>query len=430
MNDFWLQNTEVCSYAKLEEDIKTKVLVIGGGIAGMLCAYRLTKLGIDNVLVEKSKIGSGITSKTTATITAITDKPYYKIYEDSGYEKTLGFLKANLKAIQEYKLLSKELDFDFEELSGMAYSVKSAAVLSKEYATLQELGYKVIYHKDIELDLNVEGALEYPKQGQCNPLKLIYEISKRIQVYEDTCIDILKRNYAITSNGKRIDFDYAIVATHYPFKDKKGLYYAKMYQNISKVFVLDNQDKLKYFYNDIEELGMYVRSYNNYLIYGGNDYRVGMCKSSSSSVERYVLNTYKVTPTYKWINQDLITLDNMPYVGKISYLYNNIFVSTGFNGYGMTSSMIGSMLICDYITHTNNPYFKVFSPQRPYLLKPFFKQVKSSVTHLLKFKGKRCSHLGCKLIYNDNNKTYECYCHGSRFEKNGKVINSPAKHNI
>lgn len=430
MTSYWSKNIKAKQYPTLKEHHSCDVLVIGGGIAGILCAYRLQQQGLHVILVEKNRIGMGITKHTTATITALQDKLYLDHVRDIGYERAKAFFEANLMAIREYQNLNDRFSFDFVMQSGIQFSYQDDHSLKKEYALLKKMGADVQYHETCsELPFPIKGAIELSHQAVCHPLKLIYALAEHIEIYEKTEIIRLKKNLAYTKEKKTISFRHVIVATHYPSFGKWGGYFAKMYQIRSAVYVSPSYS-FSHFYIDIEEGGSYIRNHGQNCLIGGQDYQVGDCIPALNTLKTWINAYMPCETTDCFMNQDFITLDELPYIGKLSHFSTNHYVVTGMNGYGMTSAMIASILLTDCILKKKNPYQSLFSPQRKYLLHPFFQHMKRTLKNLLCFGGKRCTHLGCKLQYHALDKTYECPCHGSRFSQNGEQKNDPAKRNL
>lgn len=424
LKSLWEAYIENRDIERVDSDISCEVLVIGGGICGLLCAYQLKEF-CDVIVVERDRIGMGITKNMTASISVLQDKLYQDRILEVGFDKAKLYLEANQLAVEAYKKLGKELDFDFVEKSTIAYSTKSTEIISKEYAILESLGCKPVYRDKIELPFKIKGALEVYGQGECNPIKLCNCLAKHLTIFEDTKIEKIKKNYAITQNGYKIFAKHIMLATHYPFKEKKGLYFSKLHQMKSDVVAIKMDSELKSNYLSMEKGGLYVRSYNGYHIYGGVDERVGCFNSRDLTKE--VEGLLNKEGSFSWRNQDLITLDEMPYIGNISFWYPNIYVGTGFNAFGLTGSMLTAILLKDYILGVPNPYQQLFSPQRKYYLKSYFVQMLRSAKSLLSIGGKRCKHMGCKLKYNEITEQYECECHGSVFNKDGSVCHDPAK---
>ena len=157
----------------LEDDIKCDVLIIGGGITGLLCAYELKKRNINYVLVEKDKVGNKTTLKTTAFITAQHEVLYQDLLTKHGKEKTKEYLNINLKALNMYKELSEEFDFDYKECNSYMYSSVSKDIILQEKIALDILGYKANVTEKIPLNINIKAAVSFNNQATINPIKLV-----------------------------------------------------------------------------------------------------------------------------------------------------------------------------------------------------------------------------------------------------------------
>ncbi len=410
------QSKNVKHYESLQENISTDVLVIGGGICGMLTAYYLSKT-FKVVLVEANKIANSRTRKTTAVITALQDIYYKDIIKRMGKNSAKQYLEANLNAIEEYAKLSSFFDFDFERVNSYKYFKNQKKKLREEFSAIESLGYSPKIEDDY--------AICFPNQAQMNPLKLILNLANYFTIYENTKIIKLKNQIAYTEMY-HINAKHIVVATGYPFLKLKGLYPLKLTQKKSYVAVVDDVKKERDF-NAIgcEEGDLYFRTYENRLIIGGNDQKTGHTILGFKPLLHYIEQNYPNNPiSYQWINQDCISLDGLPYIGK--YFKNQeVYVATGFNLWGMTGSMIAAQILKDKINKERNPYESLFDPKRKCPMLPLAKNIATAIVNLLKPK-KRCTHLGCSLYFNKEEGTYECPCHGSKYDINGKIIFNPA----
>ena len=403
---------------ELNKDLVVDVLVIGGGICGVLNAYYLTQAGFNVVLLEKNKLGSGVTKNTTAFITAQQDVLYQERLKKISSNDAVKYLKANHEAIEEYKKLSGKFDFDFESVSSNMYSLIEKQKLKEEYGILKRMGLNISFS---EGKYNV---LTYLNQGQMNPIKLINELSNYFLYFENTEVIDINDGYAYTIDH-RIKAKKIILCTHFPPYKFKGLFSLKMYQKKSYVVSFESDLNIRDIYTNIKSNGFYLRKYNDILIVGGNDTKTGCVNEQFDNIIEFVNNLDSNAKVLdKWTNQDCITLDDMPYVG---WLEKNLYVCTGFNMWGMTSAMISALLIRDILLKVDNEYLELFSPHRKMYKNQLIKNVGNSLKSLLKFGKNRCNHLGCKLNYIALDDTYECLCHGSKYNKNGEIINSPAK---
>lgn len=417
---------ELRRYPALNKDIETEVLVIGGGICGILCAYRLAKSGKRVVLVEAERIGSERTRKTTAVVTALQDALYSKLKKKIGTDNTRLFLEANLEAVEEYKKMAREYDFDFEEVSSYKYATKDKKILLKELDVLSELGYSARFVDALAYPFAIEGAIEFPKQGQMNPMKLIQNLIPFFEIYEDTRIRDIRNTTAFTEKHK-IQAQHIIVATGYPFLKFRGFYFTKLIQNKSYVAVIprDTSDEQGNAIG-LDPADLYFRSYKDYLIIGGNDQKTGRYRQGFFPLLQHISKYFPDKEVqYLWVNQDCVSLDEMPYIGR--YAKKNVYVATGFNLWGMTGSMLASMVLADRICGKENRYEKLFSPKRKMLPLPLLANLGGAIARMLQPTVKRCGHLGCGLFWNEKEKVYECSCHGSKYDKSGKLLFNPAQ---
>lgn len=417
-------------YPKLNEDIKTEVLIIGGGISGILCAYYLSMAGKKCVICEADKICNKKTLKTTATITALQDVMYYELVETMGVNKAKMYYEANIFALSEYMKLADKFDFDFEECPSYKYDETTDYELKKEYNILKMFNADVSIVSDIGLPIKVFKALKMDDQGQMNPLKLVNCLSENLVIYEKTSIKSLDKNIAYTENNK-IEFNDVVVCTGYPFLKVKGLFPFKLHQKKSHVVAIENNNG--YVGNGIgtKDSDIYFRNYQDYLVFGSNDMKTGYSVDGFESINKFIVKNYNIgKKIFRWINEDTVTLDEIPYIGRYTKNSKNMYVCTGYNLWGMTGSMIAANLITDLICGKENKYEELFSPSRKIIFKPMLENIKTAVKGLVSFNKKRCSHLGCGLHYNYCDETYECRCHGSKYDKDGNIIETPAQNKI
>ncbi len=426
MKSLWLEAAEKPPFEPLKEDRKTEVLIIGGGLAGLLCAYELEKAGVDYVLVEASEICGGITKNTTAKITSQHGLCYHKLLKRFGLEKARAYLEAGEKAVEKYRALCKTVDCDFEEQDAFVYSLREERLIEKELNALDKIGFSAGFVKDLPLPFSVAGAVKFEKQAQFHPLKFAYEIARGLRIYEHTKVLALTPSGAVTEGGK-INAEKIIVATHFPFLNKHGFYFLKMFQHRSYVLALKNAPKIDGMYLDENEKGLSFRRYGELLLLGGGSHRTGEKGGNWRELEAFAKENYPTAQTeYRFATQDCMTLDEAPYIGRYSKGMKNLFVATGFNKWGMTSSMTAAEILCDMVQGKKSPYEEVFSPSRTMLRKQLFVNVAKTAVGLLTPTVPRCPHLGCALKYNPQEHSWDCGCHGSRFTEDKKLIDNPA----
>lgn len=426
----WHAETKLNNYERLRGKKKTSVLIIGAGLAGLLTAYRLKECGVDCMVVEKGRVMGGTSGNTTAKITAQHGLIYHKLMNSLGEEKAKLYLKANLEAIEKFAELSGKYDCDFERKNNYVYSTESEKKLQKEMKSLRLLGYKAEFRRELPLPFETYGAVCFPDQAQFNPVKLIKGITEKLEIYENTFVREAAGTRVKTDEAE-IEAEKIIVATHFPFINNHGAFFMKMYQHRSYVLALQNGAQYDGMYADDRKDGMSFRNYKNYLLVGGGDHRTG--KNGGSYRElRSFRNTFyaESEEKYCWAAQDCITLDGTPYIGQYSKNTPSLLVATGFNKWGMTSSMIAAELLSDMITGIENPLRELFDPSRS-MMKPqlFLNGFESAVSMLTPTK-KRCPHLGCALKWNSAEHSWDCSCHGSRFDEEGRVLDNPSNGNL
>lgn len=426
MKSLWHYTALCGSFPELRQDIQTDILVIGGGLSGLLCAYFLNKDGADVTLVEANTLFGGISGNTTAKITSQHGIVYNDLISRFGVNKAKLYLEANNSALREYRRMCADIDCDFEEKDAYVYAVSERAKIKKEHETLKKLGYNADLVGDIPLPFQNVGAIRFKNQAQFNPLKFACAVSKSLTIYEHTKVRELKGNVAVTDMGN-ITAKKIIVATHFPFINKHGSYFMKLYQDRSYVIALENAQNVDGMYIDEAEHGLSFRNYGNLLLLGGGGHRTGKNGGNYDELRKFARKYYpQAKEKYFWAAQDCMTLDGIPYVGHYSAQTKNLFVATGFNKWGMTSSMAAAKILCDLVQDRNNKYAELFSPSRTVLHPQLFCNVFESACGLLSIGTKRCPHLGCALKWNKAEHTWDCPCHGSRFEENGALLDNPA----
>ena len=428
MESIWNKNINRPCFETLKCDIKTDVLIIGGGIAGILCAYMLRKKGIDCILVEAERICGGVTQNTTAKITYQHGLKFDKLIRKFGEEKTKLYLKSQIEAVNEFMELCKNIDCDYETKSSYVYLLENPWLIEKELKALENLGIKGLYTKELDIPLKILGAVGVGDQAEFNPLKFCFALAKELPIYENTKVLAINPNFAKTENG-RILARKTIVATHFPFINKHGVYSLKMYQHRSYVIALEKAQSVGGMYVDEDLKGMSFRMYGDKLLLGGGSHRTGKTGGSWTELEEFAKKNYPSAKIVsKWATQDCMTLDGLPYIGQYSKNTPNLYVATGFNKWGMTSSMVAAKLLTDLILGNESEYSSVYSPSRSMLTEQLVINVSESLKGILTPTAPRCSHLGCALKYNPQERSWDCSCHGSRFSENGKVIDNPAMH--
>ena len=426
MDSIWEKNAPRIRFEALGGKKSTDVLIIGGGIAGILCAYKLKAAGVDCMLVEATELAGGITKNTTAKITLAHGLLYDKLIRRFGEDKARLYAEAQIQAGKEYASLCQGVDCDYERQDSYVYSLCDRQKIEREISALCRIGVKAEFSDAPALPFSVAGAVRVRGEAQLHPLKFLYAIAKELPIYEHTKVMELMPARAITNHGE-ISYKKLIVATHFPMLNKHGSYFLKLYQHRSYVLALSGVPKTDGMYVDEADTGLSFRPYGELLLLGGGGHRTGKQGGGWQELEAFAKQHYPSAKTVaKWATQDCMTLDRVPYIGQYARSTPNVFVATGFNKWGMTNAMVAADILSDLVQEKPNRFATVFSPSRSILRPQLAVNALESTIGLLTPTAPRCPHLGCALKYNRAEHTWDCPCHGSRFTEKGELIDNPA----
>ena len=477
----------------LEQDFSTDICIIGAGIFGLTCAYYLTKLGFNVTVLEKSDIASKATGHTTGKITSQHGLFYDYLTNSYGQKFAKDYLDVNEEAIQNIKNIIDEenINCDFKYQNSYVYTTKKSelSLIKNEYNVVSNLGYNCELVTKTGLPFNIVGALCFKNQAEFHPVKYLAGLCKCIiarngKIYTNsTAVDIKMENsdYITYVNGHEIKSKYVIIATHYPFINFPGFYFTKMYQSTSYLIAVDTKKTLfkgMHISAGVPTLSFRTALYNNkeILLIGGMDHKTGHPSSYKDTYGKLEDIAKKYYPDsnilFRWNTRDCISLDKLPYIGSFSSSMPNMFVGTGFKKWGMTLSNVAANIIVDKICGNYNKYEYLFKSTR---LKPIknhdefknilvqstnsllldklkrpnmsFDEIENNSGSIIEVNGEKvgiykddngkiyavkpiCTHLGCLLSWNDIDKTWDCPCHGSRFNFDGTNLYDPAFKNL
>ncbi|MBR0350258.1 MAG: FAD-dependent oxidoreductase [Clostridia bacterium] len=483
---------------KIDKNYTTSVCVIGAGLTGLSTAYYLAKEGKKVIVVDKDGIGEKASGHTTAKITMHHGLIYDYLLNSYGIDYALKYYESNKHAIENIKQIIKQekIKCDLEEQANYIYTTKKSerAKIEKEVSAINALeAYSTgkryaSLASSLDLPFKTEIAIKTSKQAQFHPVKYMLGLAKAIEknngkIFTNSCVKNVKKsadgNYTVEFDKYKIKAKYVVIATHYPFINFPGLYFSKMYQATSYAIAIETKEKLfDGMYLNASEPVLSFRTIKDgdkrLLMIGGGNHKTGFDPQSNANfgydyLEKEAKKLYPDCKIlYKWNTRDCITLDKIPYIGEFSKLMPNVYVATGYNKWGMTTSNVAANIIKDSILQNKNEYASVYNSTRINPIKNR-KEVKNMVSQVVKsfvtnrikipeeeisaieennggiikidgqnigiYKDEKgniyavnptCTHLGCLLTWNNLDKTWDCPCHGSRFDYTGKNLYDPA----
>ena len=426
----WTETAALPAFAPMNRDEKTDVLIIGGGMAGLLCAHALRQAGVDCLVIDADRVGGGVTAGTTAKITSQHGLIYHQLLKRFDRDTVLGYYRANQAALEEYSRLAGRIDCDFEVKDNFIYSLNNLEKLEEELKALSGLGIPGEFAENLPLPIATCGAVCFRDQAQFHPLKFLAGLVEELNIRERTRAVKIEKGKVRTDRGT-VQAEKVIVATHFPILNRRGLYFMKQYQARSYVLALEGAQKVEGMYLDESGDGFSFRSQGDALILGGGSHRTGRQTGGWEKLSAFAQAHYPGSrEVARWAAQDCMTLDGLPYIGRYGPGMPWLYVATGFHKWGMTSSMVSAMVLRDLILGRENPWEKIFDPARGLLWPQLAVNAWESAVNLLRLTRPRCSHLGCALKWNPWEHSWDCPCHGSRFDREGRLLNSPATEDL
>ena len=445
----WNISTNNC-FKALDKDINTDVLIIGGGITGVSLAYYLKDNNYDVTLIEQNTIGSGVTRKTTGKLTYLQSDILTNIVKAHGKDAALNYYQSQKDAINNVLNIIKEnnINCDLEKSTSIIFSR-----YKKKFASVK---------KTLD-DLNIKYELDYPSFKYkynlyvCDtyvfhPLKYVYSlvdiIKDKVNIYEHTRMIDLKKDelWCVKTDNNTIKCKYLIFCNNYPYFLFPYLFPIKTYLEKSDVYIYEKENQ-GFNAISLDKNVVSIRFHKNKMIYLVNSRKLAN-KDKVRVKEDYL---------YSFENYDVITNDYLPFVGALK---TNLFIATGFNTWGMTNSNIASLVISDILTNKKNNYINLFNPYRNLSIKKIsnifnntiynsyaFVKSKLNKHRIIKIDGIKygeyiddlgkqhlvkitCPHMKCNLVFNSEDTTWECPCHGSKFDIDGNIIKGPSTKNI
>ena len=485
---YWIETTEPTSYEPLGNGIEVDVAVLGAGITGLTAAYLLSREGRSVAVVEMKRIVRGVTGYTTAKLTAGHGLIYGDLIDRFGERRARIYADSNQGAIARVRQIASELgiDCELEPASNYVYgeSPEEAERIRREVEAAQRLGLPATFVTETPLPYPVSGAIRLDDQAQFHPRKyllpLVEAVARSGHVFEDTRALAVRDGSpcVVRTNRGELRARDVVVASHIPFLDR-GLLFAKVHPHRSYA-VTARVDP------DAIPEGMFlnagtptrsVRSIphegGRLLLVGGDGHKPGEEPDTERRYRNLEEFARRFDPnaevTHGWSTQDYLSVDKVPYVGRLTRRSRHVFVATGFGKWGMTNGTVAATILADLVLGRENGWLELYDAKRvdprasarklvsenanvarhfvadrirppgsrePAELKPGEGTVIRRGGRLLAVSrdddgGLRavsavCTHLGCVVAWNPAERSWDCPCHGSRFRADGTVIQGPA----
>lgn len=484
----WFDTTPETEYESLDGNIEVETAVVGGGIVGTSVAYGLSEAGQSVTLLERDRILTGVTGHTTAKLTAQHSLIYDYLIDAFGTDRARQYATANQEAIDQIESRVNSLDIDcaFERTPSYTYtrSADEREQYESETKAAASLGLPASYTESLPETFDSAAAVRVDDQAQFNPRQYLLALVEQVaeagnSVLENTKVTDLDPGNPceLTTTGGTVTADTVVLATHFPVYDK-ALYFARLSPKRSYVLAAQLAEE--------PPTGMFYRPGEPYfsvrprptgdessVLIGGQNHRTAQGSPTKRRYKRLETQARKhfdiESISHRWSTQDFVSIDRVPFVGQHSPFRDDVYVATGFGGWGMTNGTAAAQLLCDLILERETPWRDVYRPTR--------RPVSSSLPSLAEHGGENakevirdkfgstpalddvilsrddaevvtvdgdpvgvyrdeageihavsavCTHQGCHVSWNDAERTWDCPCHGSRFDYDGQVINTPA----
>lgn len=489
---YWSSTYPLPILPNLEKEIQCDVAIIGAGIGGLMCAYLLLKEGKTVAVLDQGSLAGGQTCRTTGHLAYFLDDHFYELENLFGLSGLKAAIQSHKDAIQliEHICQEEHIACDFERLDGHLFNHPSVPsdIVTAEFIAAEHAHEEVRLWESPFSFFESKQVVTVPNQAQFHPLKYIDGLYKAIlkrggHVYQGAHVVDVKGGdscEAFTDKGIKVTAKSIIVATNSPINNRFILHTKQAaYRTYVIAAYIPKNSVPKALYYDTVDPYHYVRVYSeaerDVLIIGGEDHKTGQQtrpKRCYEKLEAWARERFSMIKKidFAWSGQVMEPIDGLAFLGK-NPLEKNIYVITGDSGNGLTHTTIGALLIRDSILERPSPYAALYDPSRKTIssLDEFAKEnlnvgvqygkwlfpedkfnpsqiekasgavIQKGVEKLAVYKDEKgeihefsavCPHLGCVVAWNDAEKTWDCPCHGSSFDCQGRVINGPAVSNL
>ncbi|MHA6259875.1 FAD-dependent oxidoreductase [Sporosarcina sp. CAU 1771] len=436
-------------YPAINQDIQCDVCVIGGGLSGLATAYFLAKEGKDVILLEKNKILAGATGNSTGKLTAQHDLIYAQLLKKFGHDDTKLYYEVNEKAVEFGKSIASADELKPADSILFSQSKYGTELLKAEASAYEKLGIKGEFGKNSELPIPIDATLTLKNESQLHPVRFGQKLAQMAveagaRIYEDSDVlqmDLKKKIVTLHSHHE-VQFKELVLCSHYPIEALRGLQIMKLSVDRSYIVSAEADIALQGQYISVDEPKRSIRTAQfddkTYFLLSGESHQAGAKGNTNFHYDRLYRDVKDLFGlgdfTHGWSAQDPQTPDMIPYAGMISTGMPYVYLSTGYRKWGLSNSIASARIICDQIVGRTNRATGLYSPERTgfgTLLLQAFKNTGLVVKELAsgyttRLSSPTCTHMGCKTRWNDAEETWDCPCHGSRFRKDGSVLEGPA----
>jgi glycine/D-amino acid oxidase-like deaminating enzyme/nitrite reductase/ring-hydroxylating ferredoxin subunit len=485
MNSLWTATAPATTYEPLPHDLEVDVCVIGAGITGLTAAVLLKEAGLTVAVVEMDRIAGGVTAYTTGKVTALHGRVYAQVRSRFGTDGARAYADANAAALELIAswVAERGIECDFRRKTAVTYAQDDARDLDDELEAAQEAGLAV-EPGDAGLPWQVAGAIRLGDQAEFHARRYLLALADAIPG-EGSAIHERTRALGVDDGSPcRVHTDHGdvvardvIVATHYPMLDR-GLFFARLSAERSYCVALRAaaplpQDMYLSTESPSHSIRLAPHDGEELLIVGGESHKTGQGGDTTVRYERleaWARERFEVEEVaYRWSTQDCMPADGIPYVGKLSLISKHVWTASGYRKWGLTNGTAAALMLADLVRGEENPWAPTFDANRfkplaaaPTLLKEnanvgahFFgdrlappdarslDELAPGEGGIVAVDGERsaayrdedgtvhtvspiCTHLYCQVKWNAAERSWDCPCHGSRFDVTGKVIHGPA----
>lgn len=482
---FWFDKVEPPAYPPLAADLEVDVAIVGGGQVGLHCAHRLKGSGLRAAVFEARRIGRQATGRSTAKVTSQHGQKYSTLIRNFGEEGARVYAQANQAAMDEIARLAAGMEDSagLEPRAAYIYAMNEseAEQLEKEADAARALGLPAEIVIDAGLPFPVTALLKYSGQYQFDPYRYLIGLAGFIDapIFEQSRVtwigDCSPRR--LTVNGHTVTARHVVVATQMPVVND-GLYFAKAFPFAHPVVAaqLPEGKRLEGMFisagSPSHSLRTAQKNGRTFLIAAGGEYKQGHADDQQRMLDdlrAFLDREFAIdTLSHIWTNEDFRPMDGAAFVGPTTS-DGDLLVATGFDAWGITQGVVAGDIIAEHVLGRTHHAAELFEATR---IKPaagvtkFTKGNIKAASHLLgdrMLKRKAvpldsiapgsggiiarggeqlaalrredgtlmtlsatCTHMGCIVGWNEIDRTWDCPCHGSRFDESGEVIAGPA----